>query len=68
MNWIKIEDREPKEGQLVLVKGDKYTELASEFEYGIGLVEWISKENSPAKDYCYYAIDYSDIKEWCEVE
>ena len=66
MNWIKIEDREPKEGQLVLVKGICMYDMGSKRK-GIGLVEYRKKSKSYVKDTC--GMDYyTKITEWCEVE
>ena len=70
MNWIKIEDREPNEGQLVLVKGgyfllDNNIREKSEF----ALVEIQPYGN------CGRVIPYNEeynflfsFNEWCEVE
>ena len=70
MNWIKIEDREPKQGQLVLVKGgyfllDNNIREKSEF----ALVEIQPYGN------CGRVIPYNEeynflfsFNEWCEVE
>mgnify|MGYP003403099125 CR=1 FL=1 len=65
MNWIKIEDREPKQGQLVLVKG----QFDSDFETTkntIGLVYFNEVRYSP----CSHGdnVWFSNITEWCEVE
>ena len=68
MNWIKIEDREPKEGQLVLVKGMLTDELNSKPQNSIGFVHWNNRNISYCKDTCHYSIWYNDIIEWCEVE
>ena len=71
MNWIKIKDREPKQGQLVLVKGERQTELEDESEYGIGLCIYEKRGDHfefIVKDQCYYSISYYNITEWCEVE
>lgn len=65
MNWIKIEDREPKEGQEVLVKGT-YNSDFEEIENSMSFVLYQEIGYSPCsnwnKDW------YSNITEWCEVE
>lgn len=71
MNWIKIEDREPKEGQIVLVKGQIYGENSNRIT--IGLVTWnYSLEDIKGlhqiKDFAYHTLDYCNVTEWCEVE
>lgn len=67
MNWIKIEDREPQEGQLVLVKGTRETELNDTTENQIGLVDYFKPSYSIVKDSCGLDIIYTKITEWCEV-
>ena len=67
MNWIKIEDREPKEDQLVLVKGMLTDELNSKPQNSIGFVNWYNRNISYCKDNCHYSVWYTDITEWCEV-
>ena len=73
MNWIKIEDREPKEGQLVLVKGYIYDEYSNTDNIQIGLVNWNYNDKDieglhQIKDYAYHSLDYHNVTEWCEVE
>ena len=71
MNWIKIEDREPKVGQLVLVKGHIYGEDSNRVT--IGLVNWNYNNEDikglhQIKDYAYHSLDYCNVTEWCKVE
>ncbi len=73
MNWIKIEDREPNEGQLVLVKGQINDEYSESNNLQIGLVNWNYNDREvkglhQIKDYAYHSLDYCNVTEWCEVE
>lgn len=74
MNWIKVSKKVPKKGQLVLVRGNRETELDSSFgrvdqeQNRIGLVRWESRNYSRTSDMCYYEIVYSKITEWVAVE
>ncbi len=74
MNWIKVSKKVPKKGQLVLVRGNRQTELDSSFgrvdteQNRIGLVRWKSRNCSPTSDMCYYEMEYTKITEWAEVE
>lgn len=71
MNWIKIEDREPKEGQLVLVKG---TFLDPQGKYSsIGFVKLndsgnLEEQHCVVDSHYMYPTYYNNVTEWCEVE
>lgn len=72
MNWIKIEDREPEEGQLVLVKGQIKDDYYTSDTIQIGLVNWNFNDYEvkgyhQIKDYAYHSLDYCLVTEWCEV-
>ena len=71
MNWIKIEDRQPKQGHEVLVKG---TFLDPQGKYlSTGFVRWNDSENLE-EQHCVVDSHYmyptycNNIIEWCEVE
>ena len=63
MNWIKIEDREPKEGQEVVVKGT-YVIYGEKRPNSIGQILY----NKDKKECICSDGEYIDITEWCEVE
>ena len=68
MKWISVDERTPKQGQIVLVIGDFDTQLSYGIEeHKTGLVTWWSKERSDCVDELFYSMWYSNITHWCEI-
>jgi len=70
MEWISVKDRQPEQGQQVLVRGwlgTDLTERDEEVEVTIGLVNWGSPDYSELSDLCHYSMWYSGITHWSPV-
>lgn len=66
--WIDVNESEPNQGELVLVKGSRADELSNETEISIGLVVWYRKSYSSVKDKCAYDVYYTNITHWKRIE
>ncbi len=67
MKWIPVDERTPKQGQIVLVIGLYYNGLKDRYYNRMGLAEWDSKDNSYLFNQCFYSEWFTNITHWCEI-
>ena len=68
MQWTSVKDKQPEQGQQVLVQGHLATDLSlPNEELTTGLVDWGNPNYSECSDYCYYMMWYTGITHWSPV-